>query len=110
MNQSLQSLDTPDINGDHENYYAKYKDMNKYLIKHRNGSVLDAGFDCEAIAVLIRTTDSYYNGNDIWRMWPNIPRTTLVFSRIEYIFEDDLDRIGDINCYDFQKAIKPSYG
>ena len=109
--KSLQSLDTPAIRGDHENYFAKYNDINKYSIKHRNGSVLDTGFDCEAIAVLIRAkTDEDYSGDYSGRMWPNILKTTLVFSRIKYIFENELDRIGDIDCYDFQKAIKPSYG
>ena len=44
-------------------------------------------------------------------MWPNIPRTTLLFSsKKKYSTMDDLDNNDDIDFYDFHKAIKPKYG
>ena len=69
---------------------------------HNNGSSLND--DCEIIAVRIRTVS-------VNQMWPNIPRTTLLFSsKNKYSTKDDLDNNDDIDFYDFHKAIKPKYG
>ena len=68
---------------------------------HQDGSYVNA--DCKSKAVKIRTNSTHV-------MWPNIARTTLLFSDIKYYFEDDLDKIGDIDSYNFYKAVKPNYG
>ena len=69
---------------------------------HNNGSSLND--DCEIIAVRIRTVS-------VNQMWPNIPRTTLLFSsKNKYYTNDDLDNNDDIDFYDFHKAINPKYG
>ena len=58
--------------------------------------------ECEIIAVRIRTVS-------VHRMWPNIPRTTLLFSSKEkYHTIDALDNRDDY--HKFHKAIKPKYG
>ena len=94
---SLLSLDTADGTGDHENDYSKNK------IIYKNGSLVDA--DCESKAVRIRNIIEH-------TFWPNIPRTTLLFSNIKFY---NLSEIGDIDVFSdfngsFHKAVKPKYG
>ena len=69
---------------------------------HNNGASL---YDqCVSIAVRIRTVS-------VNRMWPNIPKTTLLFSsKTKYYTMDALDNYDDIDFHDFHKAIKPKYG
>lgn len=76
--------------------------MTKYTILHKNGSLVDA--DCESKAVRIRDISEH-------SFWPNIPRTTLLFSENEnYCDEASLENTGDINIFNFHKAVKPNFG
>ena len=87
--------------GDHENYFVQLS-LTKYLMDHNNGA--SSNDDCETIAVRIRTVS-------VNRMWPNIPRTTLLFtSKKIYYTMRDLEEKHDIDFHDFHKAIKPNYG
>ena len=99
---SRSSLDTAITgSGDHENYVVQF-DLTKYLTVHNDGSALND--ECEIIAVRIRSIS-------VNRMWPNIPKTTLVFSsKKKYCTIDELDNKDDIDFHDFHKAVKPKYG
>ena len=69
---------------------------------HNNGT--SSNDECEIIAVRIRTVS-------VNQMWPNIPRTTLLFSsKKKYYTTNDLDYNDDIEFHDFHKTIKPKYG
>ena len=68
---------------------------------HNNGTSLND--ECETIAVRIRTVS-------VNQMWPNIPKTTVLFSsRKKFYTKDVLDDKDDIH-YEFHKAVKPKYG
>ena len=104
---SLKSVDSAKSgSGDHENYFVQL-DLSKYTMVHKNGSLVDA--DCESKAVRIRNISEH-------TFWPNIPRTTLLFSKNQdYIYETTVEDIGDIDYFDddfgsFSKAVKPNYG
>ena len=89
---SVKSLDTAKSgSGDHENYYVQLN-LTEYLIIHKNGSMLNAA--CESKAVRIRSISEQ-------RLWPNIPRTTLIFSSKSTVYVAD---------YNFHKKVKPKYG
>ena len=94
---SRQSIDTAETgSGDHENYFAKL-DLNEYLIK-RGGDLLNG--QCETKATRIRAVS-----NQI--MWPNIPKTTLLFSYNEKYYSKGAM---DITDFIFYPIIKPQYG
>ena len=104
---SLKSVDTAESGtGDHENYFVQL-DLSKYTMVHQNGSRIDA--DCESKAVRIRNISNH-------TFWPNIPRTTLLFSKNEnYDNKTTLEDKGDIDDFvdsigSFSKAVKPNYG
>ena len=99
---SHSSLDTAVTgSGDHENYFVQFN-LNEYLKIHNNGALLND--ECETIAVRIRSVS-------VNRMWPNIPKTTLLFtSKKKYYTIDDLENKSDIDFHDFHKAVKPKYG
>ena len=63
---------------------------------HNNGASLND--ECETIAVRIRTVS-------VHRMWPNIPKTTLLFSSKKTYYKED-----DIDFHEFHKSAKPKYG
>ena len=68
---------------------------------HNNGASLND--ECKTIAVRIRTVS-------VHRMWPNIPKTTLLFSRkMKYFTIDGLNN-KDIDFHEFHKTVKPKYG
>ena len=89
--------------GDHENFYADYLlNMTETLILHNNGSFIND--HCESKAVRIRAISEQ-------RMWPNLPRQTLLFSsQSKYNTESLLEETGDIDLYDFHYAVNPKYG
>ena len=99
---SRQSIDTANTGtGDHENYFAKL-DLNDYLTKH-DGDLLEA--QCEAKAIRIRAVSKQI-------MWPNIPKTTLLFSDKKTYYSKgavDLDD-EDENDFTFYPTVKPHYG
>ena len=104
---SLLSVDTAvSGSGDHENYFVQL-DLTKYTVVHKNGSLVDA--DCESKAVRIRPISEHI-------FWPNIPRTTLLFSENEnYFNKSTLEKIEDIDDFDdfngsLHRAVKPNYG
>ena len=67
-----------------------------------NGTSLND--QCETIAVRIRTVS-------VNQMWPNIPKTTLLFSsKKKYFTTKALDNKDHIDFHDFHKAVKPNYG
>ena len=76
---------------------------------HTNGSLVDAG--CKSKAVRIREICKH-------RLWPNIPRTTLLFSNLstkKSYNQISLEQTGDIDIFNdslgnFSKAVKPNYG
>ena len=69
---------------------------------HNNSALLND--ECETIAVRIRTVS-------VHQRWPNIPKTTLLFtSKKKYYTLDDLENKDDIDFHDFHKAVKPKYG
>ena len=100
--ESLLSLDTAITgSGDHENYFVQLN-LTKYLMIHNNGASLND--ECETIAVRIRTVS-------VHRMWPNIPKTTLLFSRkMKYYTIDALNDKNNIDFHEFHKTVKPKYG
>ena len=69
---------------------------------HNNGTSLND--ECETIAVRIRTVS-------VNRMWPNIPKTTLLFSsKKKYFTMEALTNKDHTDFHDFHKAVKPNYG
>ena len=69
---------------------------------HDNGAFLND--ECETIAVRIRSVS-------VNRFWPNIAKTTLLFSsKKKYYTVEELDNKDDIGFHDFHKAVKPKYG
>ena len=101
---SCQSIDTANTGtGDHENYFAKL-DLDDYLTEH-DGDLLDA--QCEAKAIRIRAVSDQI-------MWPNIPKTTLLFSDKKTYYSKgavDLDHLDDDkNDFTFYPTVKPHYG
>ena len=71
-------------------------------LKIHNGELLND--ECKIIAVRIRTVS-------VNQMWPNIPKTTLLFSRkMKYYRTDELNNKDDIRFHDFHKAVNPKYG
>ena len=109
-NSALKSNNAILQGGDHENYYVQH-DLTKYSILYQNGSLVNAV--CEAKAVRIRTITGH-------TLWPNIFRTTLLFSskRVSGIdtfdYENDM-KPGDIGYFNdstgnYHKAVKPNYG
>ena len=84
--------------------------MSKYTIVHNNGSRIDqTSADCDSKAVRIRNISEH-------TFWPNIPRTTLLFSKNgAYNNKTTVEDKGDIDYFDddfgnFSKAVKPNYG
>ena len=100
--ESLSSHDTAVTgSGDHENYFVQLN-LTEYLLIDNNGASLYD--ECETIAVRIRTVS-------VHRMWPNIPKTTLLFSRkMKYYTIDALNNKDDIDFHEFHKTVKPTYG
>ena len=101
---SHESIDTADTGtGDHENFFAQL-DLNGYLTEH-DSHLLDA--QCVTKAIRIRAVSDQI-------MWPNIPKTTLLFSDKKIYHSSggvDLDHLDeDENNFTFYPTVKPHYG
>ena len=101
---AFSSIDTANTGtGDHENYFVQL-DLNNYLTTN-NGSLFNG--QCEFIGVRIRTVSNLFNADRSGIMWPNIPKTTLLFSNKRTYYSSDALTIDD---YNFHKTVKPHYG
>ena len=91
---SRNSIDTADTGtGDHENYFTRL-DLNEYLTEH-DADLLDA--QCEIKAIRIRAVADQI-------MWPNIPKTTLLFS------DKNTYSSKRVDLDDYYPTVKPHYG
>ena len=99
---SHESIDTADTGtGDHENFFAQL-DLNGYLTEH-DSHLLDA--QCVTKAIRIRAVSDQI-------MWPNIPKTTLLFSDKNTYHPKGTVDLDDENKNDFTfyPTVKPHYG